>query len=288
LTVLHHAVASCNDRVSDDDCADPSTVTQARQGDASAAPAFALGGVDEREERTKIAEDCPIVMVGFDSLWERIFHDQSREDKNRKFALRQLVGLAAFQWPFWQQTIVRAAQTTYWLRPALEFPKGHKASLSETDAECAAREVCEETQLRLHEDYELNQAIYPIHETFVGMNRKTYKYTYNVGTVLLESRFHPSHLLKQVADAAGLDGVPKSPQAQLEADADSGEQPRVLELDLLADKTKSGKGVGESAFEIGSVAWYSAHALVDEIRPTHVTRRDVARKVQKLLLKHHV
>jgi|TARA_R110002072_G_scaffold159134_9_gene310200 8-oxo-dGTP pyrophosphatase MutT (NUDIX family) len=63
-----------------------------------------------------------------------------------------------------------------------EFPKGRR-NKHEKNKDCAIREVGEETNYMITEDYDMISNIIPLTEEFRGENRVKYKYLYYIGLV---------------------------------------------------------------------------------------------------------
>ena len=66
-----------------------------------------------------------------------------------------------------------------WLEPEWGFPKGRR-NPKEKDADCANRELCEETGIE-KEDYIFYRNIKPFEEVFLGSNNVLYKHVYFLG-----------------------------------------------------------------------------------------------------------
>lgn len=225
--------------------------------------------------RSSHLDDSDKAESSFQVLWNRLYHNGGIEKRQQeqKEAFLSIVQLATTDWKFWISCSKKAMHKTHWQRPALEFPKGRKESKSETEKSCREREVQEETHLVFGQDYDYYASIKPMHESFIGMNGLLYRYNYAVGQVKSESHVHPETMLetwkKQKVLELGMELEPKNLDSK---DLDSG--PEILEFDLSEMKQK---------FEIGSIAWYSESVLIDEIRPTHICRRDIIRQIHKLL-----
>lgn len=211
--------------------------------------------------RSNHQDDVTQSESAFRILWNRLYHHGGidRVEREEKEAFTSILQLATTDWKFWISCSKKAMHKTHWQRPALEFPKGRKESKFETEKTCREREVQEETHLVFGRDYEYHPTIKPMQETFIGMNKLLYRYSYAVGQVREESQFHPETML-------ALWKREQAPETM---------EPEIIEFDLVQEPDRK--------FEIGSIAWYSELVLIDEIRPTHICRRDMIRQITKLL-----
>ncbi len=132
------------------------------------------------EERKKIVER------DFEDLWAEMWGSESNDaqykkdkenSKNKLMALREGITLDISGTTKTLADFVREC-TVHWDTPEWGFPKGRRDG-SESDLDCALREMKEETGLQ----YDQVQVIYnlePLSETFQGSNRVNYCHKYFV------------------------------------------------------------------------------------------------------------
>jgi 8-oxo-dGTP pyrophosphatase MutT (NUDIX family) len=130
------------------------------------------------EERDKI------VKKDFEELWAEMWGAESTDvqykkdkenSKNKLMALRDgitldISGTTATLADFVKQT------TVHWDTPEWGFPKGRRDG-SESDLDCALREMKEETGLETNDVFVVHN-IEPLNETFFGSNRVHYSHKY--------------------------------------------------------------------------------------------------------------
>ncbi len=112
----------------------------------------------------------------FDTLWDRLWYNHSRGIYvNEKTNARNKFNKINIK------KILKKIPDSRFDEPEYGFPKGRK-NLNEKYEECARREFEEETGIR-SENYEIDQSIDPITETFVGSDGQKYSHIYYVAKV---------------------------------------------------------------------------------------------------------
>lgn len=136
-----------------------------------------IGGMTDNEREKIVTKD-------FDELWAEMWGAEStdiqyKKDKensrNKLMALRDGITLDISGTTASLDDFVKDCKI-HWSTPEWGFPKGRRDG-SETDLDCALREMKEETGLQ-ESDVMVVHNLEPLNETFVGSNRVRYSHKY--------------------------------------------------------------------------------------------------------------
>lgn len=127
------------------------------------------------EEMTE-KERLDLKQYDFETLWGRLWNNHMRGIYvNEKVNARNKFNKINIK------SVLQKISSSKFKEPEYGFPKGRK-NLNEKYEECARREFEEETGIR-YENYEIDQNIEPITETFIGSDGQKYSHIYYIAKV---------------------------------------------------------------------------------------------------------
>ncbi len=112
----------------------------------------------------------------FDTLWDRLWHNHTRGIYvNEKINARNKFNKIDIR------SILQKIPPSKFKEPEYGFPKGRK-NLNEKYEECARREFEEETGIN-SDNYQIDETVDPVTETFVGSDGQKYSHIYYIAKV---------------------------------------------------------------------------------------------------------